>query len=147
MMILATISLADPGSRDSRVFDSDGTAIRVPWFFYVFYGNVLLIVLMAAWDWWRGRLVRSFVVGASALLVAEYVATCLYFWGRGSAHAGMGAGVDKAFCLGKIVGSGWSHIRQLLVDNSYVNRGRNEPGLWRVPASRYSMPISSTENR
>jgi hypothetical protein len=82
MMILATISLADPGfSRFSGYLIPTEPPSVVPWFFYVFYGNVLLIVLMAAWDWWRGRLVRSFVVGASALLVAEYVATCLYFWG------------------------------------------------------------------
>ena len=50
------------------------------WFFYVFYGNVLLIVLMAAWDWYRGRLIRSFVIGAAGLLAAEYVAALLYFW-------------------------------------------------------------------
>jgi hypothetical protein len=51
------------------------------WFFYSFYGNVLLIALMAGWDWWRGRLVRSFVVGAAGLLAVEWVATLLYFWG------------------------------------------------------------------
>ena len=50
------------------------------WFFYTFYGNVLLIMLMAGWDWWRGRLVRSFVVGAAALLAAQWVASALYFW-------------------------------------------------------------------
>jgi hypothetical protein len=53
----------------------------LPWFFYVFYGNVLLIVLMTAWDWWRGRLMRSFVIGAAATLVGELVASVLYFWG------------------------------------------------------------------
>lgn len=47
----------------------------------MFYGNALLIVLMAAWDWWRGRLMRSFVVGAAALLAAEFAATLVYFWG------------------------------------------------------------------
>ena len=58
---------------------------------------------MAAWDWWRGRLMRSFVLGASALLVAEYVATCLYFWKPWSrAHSGMGAGMGEAFFLNGI---------------------------------------------
>lgn len=80
MMILATISLADPGfSRFSGYLIPTEPPSVVPWFFYVFYGNFLLIVLMAAWDWWRERLMRSFVIGASALLVAEYAASLLYF--------------------------------------------------------------------
>ncbi len=82
MMILATVSLADPGfGRFSGYLIPAEPQSVVPWFFYTFYGNLLLIVLMAAWDWGRGRLMRSFVVGASGLLAAEVVATCLYFWG------------------------------------------------------------------
>ncbi len=46
----------------------------------MFYGNVLLVALMAGWDWWKGRLVRSFVVGAAGLLAAEYLASAVYFW-------------------------------------------------------------------
>lgn len=81
MMILATVALADPGfARFSGFLIPAEPHSAIVWFFYVFYGNVLLIVLMAAWDWWRGRLMRSFVVGASALIVAEYVASVLYFW-------------------------------------------------------------------
>jgi len=82
MMMLATISLADPGFDrfSSWVWPNEPASVIV-WFFYTFYGNALLIVLMLAWDWWRGRLVRSLVVGSVALLAAEYVATVLYFWG------------------------------------------------------------------
>ena len=81
MMILATVSLADPGfSRFSSWLQPTEPASVIPWFFYSFYGNVLLIVLMTGWDWWRGRLMRSFVVGAAALLAAFFVATLLYFW-------------------------------------------------------------------
>ena len=82
IMILSTISLADPGfSRFSGwLWPTEPTSPFV-WFFYVFYGNTLLILLMAAWDWWRGRLMRSFVIGATALLAAESVATFFYFWG------------------------------------------------------------------
>lgn len=81
IMILSTISLADPGfSRFSGWLWPTEPASMLVWFFYTFYGNVLLIVLMAAWDWWRGRLVRSFVIGASALLTCECVSTFLYFW-------------------------------------------------------------------
>lgn len=82
MMILATVSLADPGyARFSEWVIPTEPASVLPWFFYVFYGNVLLIVLMTAWDWWRGRLMRSFVIGAAATLVGELVASVLYFWG------------------------------------------------------------------
>ena len=42
---------------------------------------------MAAWDWWRGRLMRSFLIGASALLAAEFVASFLYMWGPWKALA------------------------------------------------------------
>jgi len=80
VMILATISLADPGfSRISGYFLPEPASL-VPWFFWVFYGNIFLIACMTAWDWWRGRLMRSFVAGAGALLVAEFVAALLYFW-------------------------------------------------------------------
>jgi len=81
MMILATVSLADPGfNRLLGYLIPAEPQSAFAGFFYVFYGNVLLIVFMLAWDWWRGRLVRSFVVGAAALLAAEYLASVLYFW-------------------------------------------------------------------
>jgi hypothetical protein len=82
MMILATVSLADPGfSRFSGFLWPAGPHSVLLWFFYSFYGNVLLIALMAGWDWWRGRLMRSFVIGAVGLLAAEWVASFLYFSG------------------------------------------------------------------
>ncbi len=82
MMILATVSLADPGfNRFIGYLIPAEPKSALVWFFYVFYGNVLIIVLMLAWDLWRGRLMRQFVIGASALLAAEYVAALLYFWG------------------------------------------------------------------
>ena len=82
MMILSSVSLADPGfSRFiSIVFPAFPNSAFI-FFIEVFYGNVLLIVLMAAWDWWKGRLMRSFVIGAAATLAAEVAATLLYFWG------------------------------------------------------------------
>ncbi len=82
MMILATVALADPGfSRFSGwLWPNEPLKIAV-WFFYVFYGNVLLVALMTGWDWWRGRLMRSFLIGAAGLLATEFVASLLYFWG------------------------------------------------------------------
>jgi hypothetical protein len=80
IMILSTVALADPGySRFSEWLMPEPTSVFA-WFLWVFYGNVILVVAMAAWDWWRGRLMRQFVIGASALLAAMYVASFLYFW-------------------------------------------------------------------
>jgi hypothetical protein len=80
MMILATVSLADPGfSRFSGWLIPEPHAV-ISWFLWVFYGNALLVLVMAAWDWWKGRLMRSFAVGAAGLLAAEYIASLLYFW-------------------------------------------------------------------
>lgn len=81
MMILSTISLADPGfARFSGWLWPNEPHSAMVWFFYVFYGNVLLVALMAAWDWWRGRLLRSFAIGAALLLASEFVGSFLYFW-------------------------------------------------------------------
>lgn len=80
IMILSTVALADPGySRFTGFLMPEPTSV-VPWFIYTFYGNVIVIVAMAAWDWWRGRMMRQFVIGASASMVAMYVASLLYFW-------------------------------------------------------------------
>ena len=81
MMILATISLADPGFNRLLGHYVPQPHSAALWFFYVFYANVLLIALMAAWDWRRGRLVRSFVFGAAGLLASEVLCAFLYFWG------------------------------------------------------------------
>lgn len=81
MMMLSTVALADPGfSRFSGHYIPTEPASVLPWFVYMFYGNVLVIVLMLGWDWWHGRLVRSFVLGSAALLGALYLASLMYFW-------------------------------------------------------------------
>jgi hypothetical protein len=80
MMILATVSLADPGFARLALFSAPIPHSAVAWFFFMFYGNILLIALMTAWDAWRGRLMRSFVIGATGLLTAEAFAAVLYFW-------------------------------------------------------------------
>jgi hypothetical protein len=90
MMILATISLADPGfSRFSGFLWPTEPHSVLLWFLYIFYGNVSLIAVMTAWDWSRGRLMRSFVVGAAGLLTMEGLAATLYWWGpwRSTAHS------------------------------------------------------------
>ncbi|MGB0063291.1 MAG: hypothetical protein WBP85_02505 [Terracidiphilus sp.] len=82
MMILSTVALADPGfARFSIWLLPMHAPSPAVWFCHLFYGNVLLVGLMAAWDWRRGRLMRSFVIGAAALLASEVLAAFLYFWG------------------------------------------------------------------
>jgi hypothetical protein len=82
MMTLSTVALADPGfARFTEWLWPAQPTNPYVWFFYVFYGNVLLVALMAAWDWWRGRLMRSFIYGATSLLASEVLCAFLYFWG------------------------------------------------------------------
>ncbi len=72
LMLLATVALSDPGF--GRITDNLFHAPKqfVPLFFYAFYGNVLVIAAMGAWDLWRrGRLHPAFVAGASLLLASE----------------------------------------------------------------------------
>jgi hypothetical protein len=81
MMILSTVSLADPGfSRFDFAFMPNAPMSVLGWFCWVFYGNVLLIALMFIWDFWKKRLMRSFVLGAAGLLAAEFAASSIYFY-------------------------------------------------------------------
>jgi len=81
MMILATVSLADPGfARIPKHLLEWKPATPFGLFWFVYYGDVLLIALMAAWDWRKGRLMRQFVLGAGGLLAAQWVTAMLYFW-------------------------------------------------------------------
>ena len=80
MMILATVALADPGFNRILAHTLPVPTSLIPTFFYIFYGDVLLILLMSGWDWWQGRLMRSFVIGAAGLLTAMFVASSMLFW-------------------------------------------------------------------
>jgi hypothetical protein len=80
IMILSTVALADPGFSRFTAFLWPEPISVFPMFIFTFYGNLILMVAMAAWDWWRGRLMRQFVVGASALTASLYIASFLYFW-------------------------------------------------------------------
>ncbi|MES2390094.1 MAG: hypothetical protein V4555_00530 [Acidobacteriota bacterium] len=81
MMILSTVALADPGfSRFSGYMHPQEPHSAFVWFWYTFYGNVLLVVLMAGWDWWKGRLMRSFAFGSAFLVALLAWASAVYFW-------------------------------------------------------------------
>ena len=85
MMILSSVALADPGFARIWPASMPPPTTAVGFFFVTFYGNALLIALMLGWDWWRGRLMRSFVIGAAGLLAGMAVASLLMFstWWQG----------------------------------------------------------------
>jgi hypothetical protein len=88
MMILATVSLAAPGfARILKHLLNWKPASPFGLFWFVYYGNVLLVALMLGWDWRNGRLMKQFVVGAAGLLTAECVTAILYFWAPWQATA------------------------------------------------------------
>lgn len=81
MMILATVALCNAGfARVTLDLLPVKAHNALEMFALLYYGDVLVIGLMAAWDAWRGRLMRTFVLGAAALIAAEVTATFLYFW-------------------------------------------------------------------
>ncbi len=81
IMILATIALISAGyARVAQWFFPEPHSMLV-WFAFNYYGDVLIIALMTAWDLWRGRLMKQFALGAAALLALEWVNVFLYHWG------------------------------------------------------------------
>ena len=80
LMMLAMVAIADPGFArfSGNLLHSPHSAL--PYFVYIFYGNMMLLVLMAVWDWRRGRMMRQFVLGGSAFAAASLAACFLYFW-------------------------------------------------------------------
>ena len=81
MMILSSAALASPGfSRFlGYIYPADA---HTPFTFLltVYYGNILLIVLMLGWDLYRGRLIRSHVIASFVLLACLCINSVLYFW-------------------------------------------------------------------
>jgi hypothetical protein len=81
LMILSTVALADPGfSRLSGWYWPNPPLTLPVVFLWVFYGNVLLVVLMLGWDFWKKRLIRSFVIASVSLLALEWTEAWLYFY-------------------------------------------------------------------
>lgn len=51
------------------------------WYFFNFYGDVLVLTAMAAWDARRGRLMKQFAAGAMGLVALQCLEVFLYHWG------------------------------------------------------------------
>jgi len=81
IMILSTIALIDAGfGRFSGWIWPAEPQSRFVWFVWEFYGSVLMVALMAAWDLWRGRLMKQFAIGAAVLIAMEAFESWIYFW-------------------------------------------------------------------
>ena len=81
VMVLATIAILDPGYARLAGHLFPQAQSSVTWFFEMFYGNLILIALMAAWDAYRGRLMKQFAAGAAGLVAVECLQAFLYYWG------------------------------------------------------------------
>ncbi len=80
LMMLAMVSIADPGF--SRAVETLVPDPKTPlgWFVSIFYGNVLLVAAMVGWDLWRRRRVHPvLLVGGISLLGAELLTAFVYF--------------------------------------------------------------------
>lgn len=81
LMMLAMVSLADPGyERIAGVLLNPFPSKFWPNLIATFYGNFLLIGLMAGWDLWRrGTFNRPFAIGAALLIAGEIGAVALEY--------------------------------------------------------------------
>lgn len=81
IMILSTIALIDAGfGRFTGWIWPANPKSMVVWYLWECYGNLLMLGVMAGWDWWRGRLMKQFAVGAVALFSLECLEDFLYHW-------------------------------------------------------------------
>ncbi len=80
LIFAAMVAITDPGfSRITGNLMAEPTAVW-PSFWYNFYGNVLLVVVLLTWDLLRYRRVLwQFAVGAGAVLASEVWASYMYF--------------------------------------------------------------------
>jgi hypothetical protein len=48
-------------------------------FFFYYAGTVLILLLMFLWDWWKGRVMRQFVLGSGFILLSYVLSIVLYY--------------------------------------------------------------------
>lgn len=80
IMMLVLVVFADPGFSRLTDYLVSGPRTTFSWFLWTFYGNFALLIGMTLWDWWRGRLMRQWVLGSTGVVVAYLAAWFLYFW-------------------------------------------------------------------
>jgi hypothetical protein len=80
LMMLAMLSLADPGFARITLNLLPHPKTPLSWFVTVFYGNVLLLIAMWGWDLWsRSRIHPALLVGGLSLMGAELLTAFLFF--------------------------------------------------------------------
>lgn len=81
IMILSTLALVDAGyNRFTGWIWITPPASFVVWWIWQFYGNALVLAVMAFWDWRRGRLMKQFAVGAVGIVAWWCLQDFLYHW-------------------------------------------------------------------
>ena len=81
IMILSTVAILDPGYGRLSGWLWPEPQSMLMWYFFNFWGDVLVLTAMAAWDAWRGRLMKQFAAGAIGLVVFHCLQDFLYHWG------------------------------------------------------------------
>ena len=80
LMMLAMVSLADPGFARATQYLLPDPKTPLSWFISIFYGNVLLVLCMFGWDLWRRhKLHPALLVGGTSLVGAELLTAFAYF--------------------------------------------------------------------
>lgn len=81
IMILSTVAILDPGYGRLSAWLWPEPHSMVTWYFFNFWGDVLVLMAMAGWDAWRGRLMKQFAAGAMGLVLLQWLQDFLYRWG------------------------------------------------------------------
>lgn len=80
LMMLAMVSIADPGFARISLHLLPHPQTPLGWFIHVFYGNVLLLVAMSGWDLWRRRRIHpALLAGGLSLAGAELLTAFIAF--------------------------------------------------------------------
>lgn len=80
LMMLAMVSLADPGFARIALHSLPPAHTPLSWFMEIFYGNVLVLAAMFGWDLWRrNRVHPALLAGGLSLMGAEILVAFLFF--------------------------------------------------------------------
>jgi hypothetical protein len=80
VILLANISIVTAGflRLNSNLLHLNPTT-PVGSFFYYYSGTLFILLLMFLWDWWKGRLMRQFVLGSCFILLAHVLSVVLLY--------------------------------------------------------------------
>lgn len=80
LMMLAMVSIADPGFNRAIQYLYPDPRTPLDWFLSLFYGDLLLLTAMFCWDLWRRRRVHpALLIGGTSLVGVELLTAFVYF--------------------------------------------------------------------